>query len=194
MKAICFSVTSALTFVVLSSNGAPRFDGEMRDAASHDQLSSKLRMAQQSDPIRDSGPAIGEIEKDPASAQHKRSLLDSSAILCFRGKLTLVPKRAVLHVPEHLENRFGVNGKVEVKSWQDFYAANRGWIRPLEVTRDEAFGFKPLSEAKLEAIKESTTVVVATFKNGPIAVRPYVDPAEEAASSDKSETSTPPLK
>jgi hypothetical protein len=166
----------------------------MRDAASHDQLSSKLRMAQQSDPIRDSGPAIGEIEKDPASAQHKRSLLDSSAILCFRGKLTLVPKRAVLHVPEHLENRFGVNGKVEVKSWQDFYAANRGWIRPLEVTRDEAFGFKPLSEAKLEAIKESTTVVVATFKNGPIAVRPYVDPAEEAASSDKSETSTPPLK
>jgi hypothetical protein len=194
MKALCFFVTSMVMFVVLSSNAAPRYDGEMRDAASHDQLSSKLRMAQQSDPIKDSGPAIGEVEKDPASAQHKRSLLDSSAILCFRGELTLVPKRAVLHVPEHLEKRFGVNGKVEVKSWQDFYAANRGWIRPLEVTRDEAFGFKPLSEAKLEAIKESTTVVVATFKNGPIAVRPYVDPSEAAASSDKSETPTPLLK
>ena len=194
MKALSFFVTSILMIVVIPSKAAPGFDGEMRDAASHDELSSKLRMAQQSDPIKDSGPAIGEIEKDPASAQHRRSLLDSSAILCFRGKLTLVPKRAVLHVPEHLENRFGVNGKVEVKSWQDFYAANRGWIRPLEVTRDEAFGFKPLSEAKLEAIKESTTVVVATFKNGPIAVRPYVDPAEEAAPSDKSETSTPPLK
>ena len=99
-----------------------------------------------------------------------------------------------MHVPEHLESRFGVNGKVEVKSWQDFYTANRGWIRPLEVTREEAFGFKPLSEAKLESIKESTTVVVATFKGGPIAVRPYVDPAEAAGSPDNSKTPTPPLK
>ncbi len=194
MKSLCFSLTLVSMIAVLTADAAPRYDGEMRDAASHDELSSQLRMARQSDPIKNSGPAIGEVEKDPASAQHKRSLLDSSSILCFRGQLTLVPKRAVLHVPEHLESRFGVNGKVEVKSWQDFYTANRGWIRPLEVTREEAFGFKPLSEAKLESIKESTTIVVATFKGGPIAVRPYVDPAEAAGSPDNSKTPTPPLK
>ena len=174
----------------------PRYNGTMRDAASHDELSQRLRMAQQSDPIKDRGEAIGKIGEDPASANHKRSLLESSSLICYRGQMTLVPKRAVIHVPEHLEDRFGVKGKVEVKNWVEFYMANRGWIRPLEVTRDEALGFKPINEAKLEAIKESSTVVIATFKEGPIAVRPYVDPEAESAESETTataENAAPPI-
>ncbi len=173
-----------------TSMGAPEARAPMRDVAKHDDLSMKLRMAQQKDPINNMGPAIGNLEEDPSIPQTKRSFIDSSTILCFRGLITFVPKRAVLHVPKHLESRLKIQGKIQVKNWQEFYLANRGWIRTIEVTRDQALGNTPFSEAAIAAMSESSSLIVATFKEGPIAVRPpqKKDAGEElATNSDPSE-------
>jgi hypothetical protein len=167
----------------------------MRDAVSHDQLSQSLRMAQQKDPIRDLGPAIGRSEDDPAKPLASRDLIKDSTILCYGGFLTLVPNRSVLHLPDKLKDRFKAKDKVKVLTWADFLKGNRGWIRTIEVTREQAMGKAPMSEEVVNSFKESTTAVVATFKGGPISVLPYVapeDPDGTAANAIDASASTAP--
>jgi hypothetical protein len=178
----CFS----LAILAASSLHAQTAKVTMRDSASHTQLSNSLRMAQQKDPIRDLGPAIGKVEEDPAKRNASRDLIKDSTILCFRGYLTLVPKRAVLHLPEKLADRFKEQPNIKVQSWQDFYLANRGWIRTVEVTREQAMGLAPLSEDLVETFAKSTSAVVATFKGGPISVLPLKEPEEEPLESESS--------
>lgn len=157
----------------------------MRDAATHDQLASSLRMAQQKDPIRDTGPAIGKHEEDPAVKNSGRDLIKDSTILCYRGFLTLVPKRAVLHLPEKLKDRFEIQPNIQVQPWPEFYQANRGWIRTIEVTREQAMGEVAMPEEVVEAFKTSTSAVVATFKGGPISVLPVKEPVEESPTNSE---------
>lgn len=151
----------------------------MRDTATHDQLSQSLRMAQQKDPIRDLGPAAGKVDEDPSVKNSTRDLIKDSTILCYRGFLTLVPKRAVLHLPEELKDRFEVKPNIAVKPWAEFYALNRGWIRTVEVTRAQAMGEEPMSEDAVKAFAASKAAIIATYKGGPISVLPLKVPEEE---------------
>lgn len=151
----------------------------MRDATTHDKLSQSLRMAKQNDPIRDLGPAAGNVDEDPSVKNSTRDLIKDSTILCYRGFLTLVPKRAVLHLPEELKDRFEVKPNIVVKPWTEFYALNRGWIRTIEVTRAQAMGEEAMSEDTVETYRESKAAIIATYKGGPISVLPLKVPAEE---------------
>lgn len=176
-----FILTAALLFIPPPAFAAPASSNsptQMRDVVTHDELSRSLRMAQQKDPIRDLGPAIGKVDEDPSLQNSSRDLIKESTIISFNGNLTLVPKRAVLFIPEKLEERIGVKPKQQVKTWADFYQRNRGWIRTVEVSREQAMGQKPISEGVLEAVAKSSSLVVATFKNGPISVIPYEEPEE----------------
>lgn len=157
---------------------------QMRDAASHDVLSQKLRMAQQKDPIRNLGPAAGKVDVDPSKNLSGRDLIKDSTILCYRGNLTLVPKQAVLHLPENLKDRSKEQSGVKIIAWSEFYQSNRGWIRTVEVTREQATGLAPLPETIVEAYQKSTSVVIATFKGGPISVLPYKEPEEIAQTGE----------
>lgn len=157
---------------------------EIRDAASHDELSARLRMAQQKDPLRKVGPPTGNREEDPSKRSAERDIVKESTIVCYGGLVTLVPKEAVLHIPEALQDRIGEKPNVDIVTWQDFYRANRGWIRTVDITREQAMGHKALSESKLSAIKQSSTLVVATFKGGPISVLPPKDPEEIPSPSE----------
>lgn len=157
----------------------------MRDATTHDELSRRLRMAQQSDPVRDAGPPKGNAGEDPSKQHAQRDLIADSTVLCYGGSLTLVPKGAVLHLPEKLQDRVGVKPNVQVKTWRDFYGANRGWIRAIEVTRDQAIGHAPLPEATLATIEDSSSLVIATYKNGPISVLPLKDPEDVPKRSER---------
>lgn len=166
-----------------SASTSARETRPMRDAVRNDELSRALRMAQQNDPMRKLGPATGDTEKDPSLALAGRDLVKDSIVLCFRGELTLVPKRSVLHLPPHLESRFQPAKKAAVKTWQEFYRNNRGWIRTVEVSREQAMGEAPFPEEIAATFETSNSVVVATFKGGPISVKPHVppDPAAKAA-------------
>jgi len=147
-------------------------------------LSQKLRMAQQSDPIRDLEPAGGNTDVDPSKTNNPRDLVKNSTILSAQGSLTLVPKQAVLHVPDRHQERLAVERGAKVITFQQFLARNRGWLRTVEVTRDQALGKEPFAEATLEAIKNSSSVVIATYQKGPISVLPQKDPEESPESSE----------
>ena len=166
-----------LTAIGLSNSEAgTRGTGPMRDAVTHEHLSQSLRTAQQKDPVRELGPAIGKVDEDPAVKNTSRDLIKDSTILCYRGFLTLVPKRAVLHLPEKLKDRFEAKPNIQVQTWADFYVANRGWIRTIEVTREQAMGEVAMSEEIVKSFETSTSAIVATFKGGPISVLPVPEP------------------
>ena len=176
-----------------SNSGAEsRLASAMRDPATHEQLSQSLRMAQQKDPVRDLGPAVGKVDEDPAVKNASRDLIKDSTILCYRGFLTLVPKQAVLHLPEKLKDRFEAKPNIKVQTWADFYLANRGWIRTVEVTREQAMGEVAMPEDIVESFKTSTSAIVATFKGGPISVLPVPEPAANTdGETTKPSSSTP---
>jgi len=171
---LTFAAITGTMMLASSLQSAPGSGGTMamRDVATHNELSASLRMAQQSDPIRLLGPPAGKSDEDPSLRNSSRDLIKESTVVCFNGSLTLVPKRAVLFIPEHLKDRIGVKPKQEVKTWRNFLPANRGWIRTLEVSRDQAMGYAPISKATLDAMQQGNSMIVATFKAGPISVLP----------------------
>jgi hypothetical protein len=141
-----------------------------RDAATHDKLAKVV--VRQADPLLELPvPAISE-EARVAQSERPKSLVERSEILHSGGLVTLLPKRAVLHLPPSLASAKSWPEGGRLVRWEEFYRNNRGWIKTVEVTRDQAEGFKPLPESLIESMSKSSQVVVATYQGGPISVMP----------------------
>lgn len=142
---------------------------EMHDAATHEQLVNAREMVQREDPMKSLKQAKGE---DPSIASRTRSFLAESDIITFGGISALVPKRAILQIPNTLADRIKPVPGARLVGWKEFYAANRGWITTMEVSRVQAEGNQPMSkEAKTQMVR-CGNLVVATYMGGPISVLP----------------------
>lgn len=141
----------------------------MRDVATHEELSARLRVAAEEDPMKAFLPSEGE---DPTLVNQPEDFLTSSDILCFSGVATFVPKRAILQVPEKYRSRLVMAEGASVMTWAEFHSANRVWITTLEVTRAQAEGADPISERVLAQLAKAENLVVATYQGGPISVLP----------------------
>lgn len=157
------------------SQGAPA--SQMRDAATHDQLSLAYRKASQQDPMRNMQPAKGE---DPSVVNRPKDIVSESDVICYNGMATLVPKRAILNMPAAMRDRLKFQPGVQLMGWADFHAQNRGWITTVEVSRVQAEGNEALKEEISDRISKSSSLVVATFMGGPISVLPLKVPVENA--------------
>ena len=162
MKTIWFPAVVLLTF----SNHAK---SEMRDAVTHDQLVMNYRQAQQADPMAVMKKAEG---PDPTVVNQPLDLISQSDIICFNGFATLVPKSAILRIPAKLVERMTFQPGSQIQSWADFFAANRGWIKTVEVNRLQAEGNLPLPVETSKQIEKSGDLIVATLQAGPISVLP----------------------
>lgn len=151
---------------------------QMRDAASHEELLLERRAAIQLDPMKHLAVATGE---DPSKANQPTDILAESDIISFRGMATLVPKRAILQMPQAYSGYLKMEPGSRFVSWLEFYAANRGWITTVEVNREQAEGNEPFAEETQKFLSKSRNLVVATFKSGPISVLPLKEPAPETA-------------
>lgn len=142
----------------------------MRDAATHDQLSARLRREVQVDPMSRMVPAKG---ADPSVVNRPDDILNQSEILCFGGFATLVPKRALLGVAAKFKDRTVFKDGARVVPWSEFYARNRSWLTTVEVSPDEAGGRAQLPDPVLRQVAECGEIVVATYLGGPISVLEY---------------------
>lgn len=158
--------------------GGVRGPATMTEPVKGETLANRLRIANQNDPIRKLGPRAGE-PGDPASRFTRRDLIRESAVLSRGTVMTLLPKRAILHLPETLKDSTGVKEGSTLVSWQEFLNSNRSWIRTVEVSRERAIGQKPFSVKEAEALRSSGRIVVATFQGGPIAVLPSSFPESD---------------
>jgi hypothetical protein len=157
-----------------------------RDAATHESLTEKYREVSTKGPTRKFKEATGE----DASVKNKvGNLLENSEFITFNGKTTLVPKHALIQIPEKYKSRIN-NHKPgsKIVSWADFYTLNRGWISTVEVTLAQARADKPISPELLDTLSKKGNLVVAVLKNGPISVLP---PQVEAEAKTEAGTNEP---
>jgi hypothetical protein len=155
---------------------------EMHDAATHEQLAAAREMGRQTDPMKSLKPANG---VDPSIANQARSFLAESDIISFGGISALVPKRAILQIPGTFTDRIKPAPGARLVGWKEFYAANRGWITTVEVSRVQAEGNQPMSkEAKTQMVR-CGNLVVATYMGGPISVLPLKVQDTSTASASK---------
>jgi hypothetical protein len=152
----------------------------MRDAATHEQLTEVTRKAaaQKTEPVFQ--PKEG---KDPSKENRPADLIGRSDILCYNGIATLVPKRAVLHIPKSMAGRIGMQDGAKIVTWPDFIAGNRAWITTSTVSRVQAEGNEPLSEATVKSFAKESRVVIAVYQECPISVLPLKVPEVPTAAA-----------
>jgi len=145
----------------------------MRDVTTHEQLVSKLRQAQQIDPMKYMPAVTG---GDPSKVYQPKDILSESDIIAFQRVATLVPKRAILLIPKNYQDRIAMQPGAKIVGWADFYAANRGWITTVEVSRTQAEGNLALPDDTQKHLSECGNLVVATYMGGPISMLPHKEP------------------
>jgi hypothetical protein len=99
-----------------------------------------------------------------------QSIIKDSTILHDGQNWTLVPKGAVLHLPEAMKSRVNVRPVGTLLAWSDFLMKNRGWITTADVTFEQAAGTVALPEERAAHYRKLNRVVVAVHQTGPISV------------------------
>ncbi len=159
----------------------------VRDATTHEQLVAQRRAAVGAEPMKGLAPSVG---ADSTKVNQPESLMSRSDVIKFGGYATLVPKRAILHIPVELKDRMGISDDVRLMPWPQFYVANRGWITTYEVSRSQAAGQEPLGEEILKQMEKGANLIVATYKSGPISVLPLKVPEEPEGTEKPEDTTT----
>jgi hypothetical protein len=150
----------------------------MREAVTHDQIVEASREARKATPPPVFTPAPGD---DPSVVNQPKDILSRSEIFSHLGLASLVPKRAVLHIPKGLAGRMTFLPDSKFVPWRDFFQANRAWIRTVPVSRAQAEGKQPMDEAILKSFAKEPRVVIATYQEGPISVMPLRVPPTDPA-------------
>lgn len=191
MKPLNYAVPVVFAATLVSTLAVePPARVKMREVVTHDQIVEASRKARENTPPSVFKPASG---ADPSVANKLGDLISRSDIICYRGQATLVPKRAVLHVPKAISDRIGMKEGARIGSWTEFLNANRAWIRTVQVTRVQAEGNDPMPEETLKSFEKEQRLVVATYQEGPISVLPLKvpEPAPEAGAATTAAATVP---
>ncbi|MES2438419.1 MAG: hypothetical protein V4584_05115 [Verrucomicrobiota bacterium] len=169
------------------ASGGPKTEPapQMRDAATHEQISQLYRQASAEDPFKTLKTLKASEGPDPSKVNQPEDLISQSDIICFNGMATLVPKKAILQIPKNLADRLKFKPGTKIESWADFYALNRGWITTVEVTRLQAEGNSPIAEKTQKEMVRCGNLIVATLQGGPISVLPQKAPAQSLTQVSK---------
>lgn len=131
--------------------------------------SAELAKLQQTSPLATlQKPAQGAAK---VSRPGDQSIIKQSMILTDGKNWTLIPKGAVIFLPEAMKDR--ANGKPTgtLLSWADFLAKNIAWITTNDVSFDQATGAKPLPAERVAFWATQEKIVIAVHQQGPISVR-----------------------
>jgi len=185
MKPIYVLVAAAASLSAASAQQV-RASAPTRDAATHEQLLAQRQELQRQAEEKAATVAASPVtlEKDPSKVNKPTGLIGRSEVLSYNGYATLVPKRAIIHLPGSLGSRLGLGKGDKIQGWQEFYLSNRGWISTVEVTPKQAEGKEPLSEETLKTMGESSSIIVATYQGEPISVLPVQAAQTEGATSN----------
>ena len=147
----------------------------MRDVITHEQLMARRQASKEAEPMAKFEKAEGE---DPAKINPPQDIISQSEFLSSSGNMTLVPKRAILHIPDRLRDRTVKKDGMKIMTWPSFFAKNRTWITTIEVSRQQAEGILPIDEKRFESMQQTGDVIVATMGGSPISVLPLKIPED----------------
>ena len=129
----------------------------------------ELSQRQQSSPMTRLENAVeGEVK---VSRPNDQSIVKNSIIL-HDGKIwTLVPKGAVIFLPEAMKSRVDAKPVGTLLAFADFLARNRNWIITNEVSFNQAAGSEAFPAERAVFWAKQDKVVIAVHQAGPISVR-----------------------
>ncbi|MEO5715636.1 MAG: hypothetical protein ABIT37_19310 [Luteolibacter sp.] len=113
-------------------------------------------------------PAEGEAK---VTTPENQSILKQSMILHDGKNWTIVPKGAVVFLPDALKSRVDVKPVGKLLTFVDFMSLNRNWITTNEVSFDQAAGNESLPAASVAYWSKQDKLVIAVHQSGPISVR-----------------------
>ncbi|MBK1830367.1 hypothetical protein JIN77_06500 [Verrucomicrobiaceae bacterium R5-34] len=108
----------------------------------------------------------------PIAKAKRKTLIGSSTLLANNGHWTLIPKGAVIYIPERHKGKLVSKPTGTLIEWKKFLIANHGWIHVHPVTMTQAQGKDKLADDVMKAYQSMGKVVVATCAGGPISVAP----------------------
>ena len=141
--------------------------------------------------IKDANPTPFGPEFQPTKTKMtppRGDLYSNSELLWDGSGHTILPKRAILFVPDALKEKVLEAQKGNFEFWPKFSRENQSWIQPWEVSLDVAKGIKPLSEPIRKSIEKSPKIVVAVYNKFPISVLPPREPEEGLEQGEDAET------
>lgn len=100
-----------------------------------------------------------------------QSIIKQSVILQDGTHWTLVPKGAVIYLPQAMKSRVDAKPDGTLLAWPDFLARNQAWITTHDISFDQATGNKPLQTESVAFWPKQNKVVIAVHQKGPISVR-----------------------
>ena len=159
MKTIPPIVFSLLLTAV--SSAAP-----MKDRVTGEELAAR-RMASAS-PVSTLAQPGKEANRVVRPSQE--SIINQSVILTDGTNWTLVPRGAVLHIPEAHKGKVGGRPVGNLLSWKRFVGLNRSWVSAEEVTLRQAEGVHNVDERRTAFWPKQDKIIVAVHLGGPISV------------------------
>ena len=105
-----------------------------------------------------------------------------STFLTFGGHSVLLPKGAVIHVPDVLARHSVAAIKGELISWQEFLTRYPALVSAVEVTLEEASGEKAFDPERMESAKSGGRILVTVYRRNPVSFHPAPVPAKEEES------------
>lgn len=97
-------------------------------------------------------------------------LASYSTFIQIGDRYTLVPKGAVLNLPEKLASLVVKEPTGLFVHWQEFQAANRATLTNLEISLEQASGQTPIEPAKIDAARRAGVLLVAVIRGGAVSV------------------------
>ncbi|MES2658626.1 MAG: hypothetical protein V4689_08405 [Verrucomicrobiota bacterium] len=182
MNTHCFNIGLGMAVLTLSSGIVFASPPAPQEGVTQEQLILARRKADQADPMSKLPASKG---VDPSVVNRPPSLLETSDIISSGKFATLVPKRAILQIPKNLSDRIRLEPGATIQGWSEFYAANRGWITTVEVSRLQAEGRDPIADETKLLLSKSGNLIVATFRGGPISILPPKEPEVKTTQKSK---------
>ena len=118
-------------------------------------------------------PVAGEAKVTTPANQ---SIIKQSLILQDGKNWTLIPKGAVIFLPEAMKSRVDAKPIGHLLTFIDFITLNRNWITTNEVSFDQAAGNVPLPAERVSFWAKQDKVVIAVHQSGPISIRIAAEP------------------
>jgi len=151
----------------------------MSDRISPEQLEAR-RAASDSPVARLGHDATASAEPSRPTEQ---SLLAGSTILHDGTHWTLVPRGAVLHLPDQHQDKVEERPLGKLLPWREFLTRNRAWVRAEELSLRQAEGIEPLDPRRVAYWTKQDKVIVAVHLGGPISARDAA--ADEQTASNR---------
>lgn len=117
-----------------------------------------------------SNPSQTVNSEAPVTTAASQSIIAQSEILHDGEHWTLVPKGALLFVPQKKALNVGARPVGTLLQWRDFLAKNPAWISTHETSYAQASGDSPLPVETVNNWTKQDHVIVAVHRGGPISV------------------------